>query len=294
VQHHLSSELISVVVSTYEWPEALDVVLASLADQDEPRVEVVVADDGSGPGTEAVVGRWRQAFPSGLLHAWQPNDGYRRARVLNEGARIASGSRLLFLDGDCLARRGLLRAVRRAALPGWFLSSKRLSLGERLSRRVLEEHVPVWRWSALRWFLRAPRELISAPREAARPGLLLPIRDRRRPWRPRQAEFFPPYEAYGFFFAVARADFERVNGFDMRYEGWGGEDKDLAARLRRSGLRCGWAGPATTMLHLWHPTRKGMSSENAELLRSAQDGRHTEAVQGARELASEHAGAVRT
>ena len=64
---------------------------------------------------------------------------------------------------------------------------------------------------------------------------------------------------------MRREDFERVNGFDMRYEGWGEEDIDLAVRLRRLGLRCGWPGPQGTLLHLWHESRKG-PRPNAGLL----------------------------
>ena len=43
-----------------------------------------------------------------------------------------------------------------------------------------------------------------------------------------------------------------MNGYDMRYEGWGEEDVDIATRLRRIGLRCGHAGPDATLIHLAH------------------------------------------
>jgi hypothetical protein len=152
---------------------------------------------------------------------------------------------------------------------------------------VLEGTLGVWRWSALRWLAAAPREVFSTHREAGRPGVLLPIRDRRRPWRPGQPEFEPPYGAYGFFFGVSRADFEQVNGFDMRYVGWGGEDEDLATRLRRLGLRCGWPGPRASLLHLWHPVRKGKTPSNALLLEATRTAAHVDAVVGLRELAAE-------
>ena len=44
-------------------------------------------------------------------------------------------------------------------LPGEFVASKRLLLSQELSRRVLEDERPVWRWSAARWIFCAPREL---------------------------------------------------------------------------------------------------------------------------------------
>jgi glycosyltransferase involved in cell wall biosynthesis len=282
---------LSVVVVTYEWPEALDVVLRALCEQEDANLEVVVADDGSGSETARVVELRARASGLRFVHVRQRDDGFRRARILDLAARESSGEYLVFIDGDSIPRRGFLRAVRRAALPGWFLASKRLHLSSGLSKRVLEHHVPVWRWSALHWLLLHPRELLTSDREAARPGLLLPLRDRRRPWR-GDDEFTPPYDAFGFCFGVWREDFERVGGFDLRFTGWGGEDGDIAARLRRLGLRCGWPGPAATMLHLWHPVQEAPIA-NRELLWSTLASDHVEAVEGLHDLVDEPGDSVR-
>lgn len=276
---------LSVVVTTYEWPEALDVSLRALSEQRNEDFEVVVADDGSGPETVAVVERWQSAFPVRLALVRQADEGSRQARARNLGTLEARGEFLVFMDGDCVVRRGFVEAVRRASLPGWFLASKRLNLGERLSGRVLEG-APVWRWSAARWLLTHPGELSSHPRrrEPNRVGMLLPVRDRRRPWREGQPEFAPPYNLYGSFMGVRRADLERVNGFDMRFVGWGEEDVDMALRLRRAGLRCGWPGPGATLLHLWHPDRNETSSGNWPLVRETESSSRVEAIEGLREL----------
>jgi GT2 family glycosyltransferase len=286
----LQDPRVSVIVATYEWPQALDVMLEALSDQRGRAFEVIVADDGSGAVTRTIVERWQPVFDGRVHHSWQPDAGYRRARSLNLAVLGAAGDYLVILDGDCLPRRGFLEAVRRAALPGWFVASKRLNLRAGLSRRVLEQHLPVWRWSTARWFATAPRELFSAPREVARPGLLLPLRDRRRPWRPEQPDFAPPFDGYGFCLGVARRDLERVNGFDMRFTGWGGEDVDLAVRLRRAGLRCGWPGAGATVLHLWHAERKGRTSSNRQLVEETESSSRVEAIEGLRELALEVGG----
>jgi glycosyltransferase involved in cell wall biosynthesis len=279
---------LTVVVPTYEWPAALDAVLRSLAEERDQDFDIVVADDGSGPETAAIVHAWRNRLTRRVAHVWQPDEGFRKARIENLAAREAQGELLVFLDGDLVPRRGFVSAVRRAFRPGWFLTSKRLNLSEGLSRQVLEDHAPVWRWSALRWLVTHPRELVAPvrPRERNRPGVLLPVRDRRRSWRDDQPEFRPPYWAYCFF-GVHRHDFERVNGFDMRFVGWGEEDVDMGFRLQRAGLRCGWPGPRATLLHLWHPDRKETSSGNMPLLHETQDSERIEAVEGLRELAGE-------
>ena len=82
---------IAVVVATYEWPDALDAVLFGLSEQTDSDFDLVVADDGSGPETAAVVERWRKAFAERLRHARQEDEGFRLARVKNLGARRGSG-----------------------------------------------------------------------------------------------------------------------------------------------------------------------------------------------------------
>jgi glycosyltransferase involved in cell wall biosynthesis len=281
----VTSRPVSVIVTTYRWPQALDVVLRALAAQRDQSFEVIVAEDDSGQETADVVTRWKGVFRDRLRHVRQPDRGWRLSRIRNLGALHAAGRYLVFLDGDCIARRGFMEAVRRAALPGWFLASKRLHLSEQLTARVLEEGLPVWRWSALGWLLRAPGALVTTHRETGTPGVIMPVRDRRRPWRHTQPEFSPPYNAYGFFLGVSRADFEAVDGFDMRFVSWGGEDRDVAERLRGRGLRCGWPGPSASMLHLWHPPRRTMPPNEASS-GGPVNGLEV-AAQGLRELATE-------
>jgi glycosyltransferase involved in cell wall biosynthesis/GT2 family glycosyltransferase len=280
-RRHRAATRLSVVVTTFEWPEALDVLLEALWAQSDDRFEIVVADDGSGSATKAIVERWRGVFGKRLAHAWQPDEGYRIARARNLGAIASSGDFLVFLDGDCLPGRDFVRALKTSALPGWFVSTRRVGLSQELSRRILAREVEAHRWSRLRWTVRARRELDGiAP---------LTPRDRRRTGRAKLPEFEPPDRAYGSGFGVSRADFERVNGFDLRFTGWGEEDVDLAVRLRRLGLRCGHAGPRATLFHLWHPSRMEHGRPNWWLLKDTEARSHVEADVGLRELAAEPA-----
>jgi glycosyltransferase involved in cell wall biosynthesis len=250
---------ITVIVATYERPAALDIVLRALSEQLGEPFEVVIADDGSGERTAEIVEQWLARFE--MSHVWRPNEGFQKARLLNRAALVARGGYLVFLDGDCVPRRGFVEAVRRASLPGWFVASKRVHLSPRFTERVLADSVPIWRWSSWHWLARAPRELFTSHhRQANRPGVLFPLRDRGRPWKPGSHEFRPPYNGYGYAFGVLREDFEQVNGFDMRFRGWDGEDVDIADRLRQAGVRCGWPGPDASVLHLWHTPGKQPAS----------------------------------
>ena len=269
---------LSVVVSTYEWHEALDVVLRGFADQTDDAFDLVVADDGSEAPTAEVVDRWRISLGDRLSHVWQDDAGFRLARLRNLGSLTARGDYLVFVDGDCVPRRGFIASIRRAAFHGWFLAGKRAHLSPALSRAVLDDRVPVTRWSAASFWRR---------RREVHQWVDLTSRDRRRPWRPTLPDFVPRTNSYGFLMAMYRADFEAVNGFDMRYVGWGDQDADLAVRLRRLGLRSGWAGPQSTLLHLSHASNRAHERDTWWLLQETMRGKRVRAMAGVHELRAE-------
>jgi glycosyltransferase involved in cell wall biosynthesis len=273
-----SGPSLSLVVSTYEAPDSLEAVLRALADQSDERFDVVVADDGSGPATGEVVNRARVTFGERLVHAWQPDEGFRVARARNLGALHAPGDFLVFLDGDCVPRRHFVRATRACALEGWFIVGRRFELREALTQRVQRKRLPIQRWSILRWRRYADGDFANL-------GYLTP-RDRRKVGRESVPEFVPHNNAYCCI-GVSRTDFAAVNGYEMRYEGWGEEDVDLAVRLRNLGLRAGHAGPQATVFHLWHLSRADPRHPNHALLHETERADRVEALDGLRELQSQ-------
>jgi glycosyltransferase involved in cell wall biosynthesis len=263
------------VVSTYEWPEALNAVLWAFSEQSDANFALVVADDGSGPGTRAVVDGWRSFFGDRLSHAWQPDEGFRLARVLNLGARAVDADYVAFLHGESIPRRHFVRAIRSCVVPGWFVAGRRVDMSDALTRRVLAENLAVHRWGLMTW-LRSRRDVGSLR--------ALTGRDRRRVRARGVPQFVPHDRTYGYLLGVYRNDFERVNGYDMRFEGWGEEDVDIAVRLRRLGLRCGHAGSDSTLIHLWHESEIPAERPNWDLLQETEQSDRIEAVEGLREL----------
>ncbi|MEV6908009.1 galactosyltransferase-related protein [Amycolatopsis sp. NPDC051071] len=63
--------------------------------------------------------------------------------------------------------------------------------------------------------------------------------------------------------AFTRATFEKVGGFDERYEGWAYEDVDLWYRLQRDAPRSEQPYPRAPLVQFWHPTEHhDLSREN--------------------------------
>src|SRR5690242_14771033 len=98
---------LTVVVAVYNAAHYLELVLCALRRQSMPDFEVVIADDGSGPPIAELLG----TAAGGLLlrHCWQPDEGFRKNRMLNEAVARSATDYLLFIDGDCVPHRHFVR-----------------------------------------------------------------------------------------------------------------------------------------------------------------------------------------
>ena len=101
----------TVIVTSYCRPDALDLVLQSLASQTDMPEEVIVADDGSGPEVRRLIDRWSRRLS--LTFTWQPNLTFRAARVRNLAVTKAKSDHLIFIDGDCVLPPDFVKMHRR-------------------------------------------------------------------------------------------------------------------------------------------------------------------------------------
>lgn len=236
------AELISVIVTTYNREDALEAVLRSLACQTDTGFEVIVADDGSGPATAAMVEAWKAKAGHRVDHVWHEDRGFRAAEIRNRAILAARGTYCIFLDGDCIVRPDFVATHRRLSEPGWFVTGNRVLLSSAASEQVVRDNLTPETWSATRWL--AARAQGRVNRLSALLHLPLgPLRRlRRSAWE----------GARSCNMAVWRADLDRVDGFDADYSGWGKEDSDLIVRLLRAGIRRKDGAFATGVIHLWH------------------------------------------
>ena len=125
---------ISVIVSTYNHPSYLTLVLDSLKNQvNAGEYEIVIADDGSGPETKKVVEDFQKIFPVPLIHAWQKDLGFRLAASRNNACKLSSGDYLIFLDGDCIPKKDFVEKHRKLAEKGFFVTGTRVLLSQTFS-----------------------------------------------------------------------------------------------------------------------------------------------------------------
>jgi glycosyltransferase involved in cell wall biosynthesis len=234
--------LISVIVTTYNREDALEAVLRSLAAQTDPDFEVIVADDGSGAATAALVEASKAKIGHHLTHVWHEDRGFRAAEIRNRAILASRGTYCVFLDGDCIVRPDFVAIHRRLAQRGWFVTGNRILLSPALTEKVLREKLTPERWAFGRWL--AERWRGGVNRLAALLHLPLgPLRRlRQNAWE----------GARSCNMAMWRDDLDRVDGFDANYSGWGKEDSDILVRLLRAGVHRKDGAFATGVIHLWH------------------------------------------
>jgi glycosyltransferase involved in cell wall biosynthesis len=236
------NDLISVIVSTYNREDALNVVLRALSRQTDRRFEIIVADDGSGPATARVVREWAARMPLPVRHVWHEDRGFRLSDIRNRGILASTGAYVVFLDGDCIARPDFVAAHRRLAEAGWFVTGTRILLSPDLTSRILLEGLEPEAWKLPHWLLRRWRREVNrvTPLLELRLGAFRKLTATR--WR----------GARGSNMAFWRTDLEKVDGFDTSFQGWGREDSDIFIRLIRAGVGRKDGRYATGVLHLWH------------------------------------------
>ena len=113
----------SVVISTYNQPQWLRKCLLGYARQDRTDFEMVLADDGSGAETAAMVESLRPQLPFELKHVWQEDIGFRKCRALNQGIKAAQADYLVFSDGDCIPRADFVSQHLRQREAGRYLAA---------------------------------------------------------------------------------------------------------------------------------------------------------------------------
>ena len=235
--------MISILLATYNWPQALKLCLESLATQTDLDFEIIIADDGSTDDTKQVIEAIKPVMPVQITHLWQADQGFRKTRILNRAINAAAGDYLIFLDGDCITQPDFVARHRQLAQVGHLVTGSRVLLNEALTRQLL-----TWpNWSYITFISGLFQERISG---GINKYLPLKIKMGNGTWR--NYKKFVWRRIKGCNMACWKADAQAIHGFDDSMTGWGHEDADFVFRLQSQGLIRKSGSWATEVLHLHH------------------------------------------
>lgn len=255
---------ITLIITTYNWNEALNLVFKSVDRQVMPPDEIVVADDGSTSETAALVSAWQRRLPIPVTHVWQEDRGFRLARARNRAIAHARGDYIVLVDGDMVLHPHFIADHSKAARHGYFIQGVRLLTKPAAAARILNEET-----FGFGFFARDIQRRHHT------------VRNRLLSWLMMQPTHTHQKAIRGSNQAYWKEDLVRVNGFNEEMIGWGGEDNDIAERLYNSGVRRKNLKFAALATHLYHPSRRSIGDNpNHLLLRRTIENKATRCVHG--------------
>ncbi|MDH6355012.1 GT2 family glycosyltransferase [Dysgonomonas sp. PH5-45] len=227
--------MISVIVSVYKKLDNLDLILQGLDRQSYKDFEVVVAEDNDAPETISFLDNARKRHAFAIKHVSQEDKGFRKTRILNKALLVAEGQYLVFLDGDCIPHRHLLRNYHKYLTPNTVCMGKRCALKKEFSEKIVSRKK--LGWTNILYLM-----LNSLTPES---GLYLPAEGERN----------DNYKLIlGCNYALPRQLLLDINGFDEDYDHAGvGEDHDIDWRLRKlGGVRFLNIKHSVIVYHIYH------------------------------------------
>ena len=230
-------------MTTYNSPDWLAHTLDGFAGQSRHDFELIVADDGSGPETRALIEQRAPQLPYALRHVWQADDGFRKCEILNKALLQARADYFIVTDGDCIARPDFVDTHLTMRKPGHYLSGGYFKLPMATSKAVTTELIANKTVFKKEW-LRANG--VTAPWHKL---LKVTATEGQARWANALTPATPTWNGNNSSTWLEHAF--TVRGFDQRM-GYGGQDVEFGYRLVNSGVKPIMIRYSTVALHLDH------------------------------------------
>lgn len=210
---------VALLISTYNWIEALDKVLQSTQLQSVLPQEILIADDGSKEDTGILIEKWKAQSKIPIYHFWHEDQGFRKTIIMNKAVSATKAEYIIQIDGDIIIHPRFIEDHLNEKQHGFFLNGSRSLINKENTELILNK-----------------KELhISEIGKEVKNK----INATRFPWMANffRKDAFKSNNVKGCNFSFWREDFIKVNGYNNKISGWGHEDIELAARLNNLGIK---------------------------------------------------------
>ena len=133
--------LISLIITTYNRPDALHLVLKSLETQSMEPLEVIIADDGSDERTLDLITNYKKQSNLKILHSFQVDKGFRASKSRNKAIAQASGDYIVLVDGDMVLHHHFIRDHFNNSELGCFVQGSRVLLSKSKTSKVIKQQI---------------------------------------------------------------------------------------------------------------------------------------------------------
>ena len=243
---------LSLIITTYNWPESLELVLRSIDCQTITPEEVIIADDGSTSETKALVSRFQQDSELDIIYSWQENKGFRAAKSRNKAIVKSNTNYIVLIDGDMILHPRFIEDHISNAKLGYFVQGSRVLLTKNKTKRVLD-HQKI----NFSFFLTGLMNRKNALYSNSLSNFLS-----------RDKNFLGGIKSCNM--AFFKQDCININGFNNDFKGWGREDSEFIVRLFNNGIRRKSLHFNAIQYHLWHSENKNtLLNRNDAILQHA-------------------------
>lgn len=209
----------ALLISTYNWPGALNLVLKSISEQSVLPDEVLIADDGSDDVTKEIIASFKNRIKIPVQHIWHEDKGFRKSIILNKAIAASVSDYIIQVDGDCLLHSHFIEDHLKNIEQGLYLYGTRVRVKEKYVDEVINSKKLTFNFFS--------RGIKKRPRSIRLPFINLLFK--------KHVAISPKFR--GCNTSYWKKDFILVNGYNEDIEGWGREDSELMIRLHNSGIK---------------------------------------------------------
>lgn len=233
---------ISVIISTYNSEAWLEKVLWGYSCQSFKNFEIVIADDGSGPKTKALIDKFRDEEGLDINHVWQEDDGFQKSMILNKSIVACKSDYIVMSDGDCIPRNDFLEIHQNNKEKGHFLSGGYFMLPMDISVAITKDDILKGNCFNLKWLRKNGLKSSFKNNKLTAKGFKSKLLNTLTPTTPS----WNGHNASGW-----KTDIVAINGFDERMQ-YGGQDRELGERLVNYGIKPKQIRYSAICVHLDH------------------------------------------
>jgi len=230
----------TLLITTYNRPDALEAVLTSVEHQVIKPNQVIVADDGSREETRQIIQKFQNKWKIPLVHTWHEDNGFRLAESRNKGLSYVQHEYLIMIDGDMILHPFFIKDHIYHAKKGYFLQGGRALLTKELTDKILLNPSQYNKFT----YLQSGLESRFEKRLTTFRCILL-----SNIWK-KESQKLDGIRGCNMSFFYQ--DILKVNGFDNDFVGWGREDSEFVVRLFNIGIKRFNIKYASIAYHLYH------------------------------------------
>lgn len=236
----------SLIICTYNWPEALEIVLKSAVSQSVKPNEIIIADDGSDSTTSKVIESFSDSSIVPIIHSWQEDLGCRIPHSRNRAIARSKFDYIIMIDGDTVLDNDFVKDHLRFSKKQVYIQGSRVLLQSNFTKDILRKN----QFKKPNFFSKNSKNNINML---------------RIPFFSILMSFFKNQNINrirGCNYSAFKEDIISVNGFNEKITTWGREDSEFVQRLFNNGIKKQHLKFSGIQYHLYHEEREHNSTND--------------------------------